>query len=153
MIEQTGGFIAHWDDDDWYGPTRLADQVAALQQLGAEACGLASPFFYDLRTGEEYSYHFPNCAYGATLMYTREFWQDRPFADIQVGETDPFLANRKPVSLLASWYVGMIHDGNTCRKALQTRYFTKGTGELIQNKLAADWSFYQSLREKMGVAA
>jgi hypothetical protein len=154
IINQTGGFIAHWDDDDWYGPTRLADQVALMQSHKYEVCGNDAPLFCDLRKGQFYRYHFANgCPYGATLMYTREFWQRRPFADTQIGETDPFMQGRWPVgSDGRDWYVGMIHDGNTVPKALKTRYYAP-CGDVYSQALGADWPFYQSLREKMGAAA
>jgi len=149
-----GPLIAHWDDDDWYGPTRLADQVSVLQSNAADVCGIDAPLFYDLRTGKAYRYHYADgCPYGATLMYTRKFWEARPFADVQVGETDPFMQGRWPApSVAGSWYVGMIHDGNTCPKALQSRYFTPYP-DLVCPGLIADWPFYRGLREKMGVAA
>jgi hypothetical protein len=51
-----------------------------------------------------------------------------------------------------SWYMGTIHDGNTCPKALNTKYFAPRECDLSL-ELGADWPFYQSLREKMGVAA
>ena len=35
-----GSVIAHWDDDDWYGPERLTRQVEALTAQGAAVCGL-----------------------------------------------------------------------------------------------------------------
>lgn len=150
-----GDLIAHWDDDDWYGPTRLADQVAAMQATKTDVCGLDSPLFYDLRTGQSYRYHFADgCPYGATLMYTRDFWARRPFGDIQVGETGPFMEGRHVRALDCAngdWFVGMLHDGNTCPKALRTKYFTPFPDLTLP--LGADWPFYQGLRERMGVAA
>src|SRR5260370_2444193 len=33
--EARGAIIAHWDDDDWYAPSRLSRQVAALEATDA----------------------------------------------------------------------------------------------------------------------
>lgn len=35
-----GPFVAQWDDDDVYHPQRLEAQLAALHQVGADACSL-----------------------------------------------------------------------------------------------------------------
>lgn len=162
-----GDLIAHWDDDDWYGPTRLADQVSAIQKYGVSVTGVNSPIFYDLRTGHAYRFFVSDeCMYGATLMYTRDFWTRRPFADVQVGETESFLSGRYGYALRDSaWFVGMIHDGNTCPKALNTKYYSPvgqpccTRSDLLAIPLSSpaafssDSSFYQGLREKMGVTA
>lgn len=46
-----GELIAHWDDDDWYAPRRLSNQVAALRESGARICGLRDLLYFDLRRG------------------------------------------------------------------------------------------------------
>jgi len=156
LVEACTGdsLIAHWDDDDWYGPERLADQVTVMCSRPLGVCGVDSPLFYDLRTGKSYHYQFASeCLYGATLMYTREFWQRRPFSDTQVGESGAFLDGRTGSFgvNLGDWFVGMIHDGNTVPKAIHTRYYMPYPDLALS--FGADWPFYQSLREKMGVAA
>ena len=44
--EARGVLIAHWDDDDWMAPWRLGYQVAALEEAGADLCGLDRLIFY-----------------------------------------------------------------------------------------------------------
>ena len=153
--------IAHWDDDDWYGPERLQLQVDAMQAQHADVCGLDSPLFYDLRTGKAYRYHCPirPYLYSATLMYTREYWARSPFPDIQVASATPFVWGAGRLDHAAflngtgsGWYVGMAHDGNTSPKDWKCAEYFKPEAD-IATGLGADWPFYQGLRDRMGGAA
>ena len=49
-----GHFVAQWDDDDWYGPTRLADQIDAIRQSGLQGCVLSRWLMYDMLTATAY---------------------------------------------------------------------------------------------------
>ena len=93
--------IAHWDDDDWSHPNRLAEQVALLQASGAEAVGYSDMLFWDERatllpnpapTGEawRYSGYLAKDVLGTSLMYWRKTWERVPFDDIMTGEDDRF---------------------------------------------------------------
>ncbi|HYI13238.1 MAG TPA: glycosyltransferase [Thermoanaerobaculia bacterium] len=42
--EARGEIIAHWDDDDWYGPTRLAVQVEPILSGDADITGMQNRF-------------------------------------------------------------------------------------------------------------
>lgn len=119
-----GEFIAHWDDDDWYGPTRLSYQLAQLQACGAMICGLDQVLFHQPQTGQAWQYRYPPnekpWAYGATLLYRRDWWQHHPFADVMIGEDNRFVWQAQPQQLLRlaeqRWYVGLVHERNTSRK-------------------------------------
>lgn len=41
--------IAHWDSDDWSHPQRIAEQVALLEQTGADLTGYRDAIFWDTR--------------------------------------------------------------------------------------------------------
>jgi glycosyltransferase involved in cell wall biosynthesis len=43
----SGYYFAQWDDDDWHGPTRLAEQIRALQKTGKQGCVLLRWVMYD----------------------------------------------------------------------------------------------------------
>lgn len=49
-----GHFVAQWDDDDWHGPTRLADQIGAIRQSGRVGCVLSRWLMYDVLTAMAY---------------------------------------------------------------------------------------------------
>src|SRR2546429_6589941 len=45
-----GALIAQWDDDDWYGPSRLSAQIVPLLANRADITGLTDPTFMDLES-------------------------------------------------------------------------------------------------------
>lgn len=49
-----GHYVAQWDDDDWYGPTRLAEQIGAIRQSGRVGCVLSRWLMYDVLTRTAY---------------------------------------------------------------------------------------------------
>ena len=92
--------IAHFDDDDWSHPGRLAEQVAFLQDSGAGVVGYSDLLFWNtlpsreqFRAGElgheAWLFRMMNKRNmaGASLCYWRETWQRVPFDDRKhVGE-------------------------------------------------------------------
>ena len=49
-----GHFVAQWDDDDWYGPTRLAEQIDAMRQSVRQGCVLSRWLMYDVLAAKAY---------------------------------------------------------------------------------------------------
>jgi glycosyltransferase involved in cell wall biosynthesis len=45
-----GHYVAQWDDDDWHGPTRLAEQIGAIRGSNKPACVLLRWVMYDEAT-------------------------------------------------------------------------------------------------------
>lgn len=85
-----GDVIAHWDDDDWIGPHRLARQWEALWRDGAAVVGAADLLHYAPLRAEAWRYSRqpgdrPGLC-GGTLMYRRDAWERHNFPDISVGE-------------------------------------------------------------------
>ena len=76
-----GELIMHWDDDDWSASHRISYQVETLLRERAELCGLRQMLFYNPTTSESWLYTYPANARlwlaGGSLLYTREFWQQR----------------------------------------------------------------------------
>ena len=78
----TGEIVAHWDDDDWYAPTRLRVQIEPLLSGEAEITALTAGVFFDLE-----SWAFWTCStrlhrrlfvedvHGGTLVYRRRVWE------------------------------------------------------------------------------
>lgn len=151
-----GDFIAHWDDDDWYGPDRITQQVTAMQAARGEVCGVERPLFLDLASGESYRFRPGRrpYLYCATLMYTREFWQRIGFPDMQTGSGIPFIwpasdlrrLDRAVVLDSSSWYVGLAHSGNTSPKDFRRVRFEPAAS--VQAAMGADWAFYEGCFEK-----
>ena len=124
--EASGEFICHWDDDDWYAPTRLSYQISDLQNSEVNLCGLSRLVFLDIRLGRAWRYSY--CSdkrvwlAGATLFYRRESWKNNPFDHLDTGEDNQFVFrfNREEIYRHDHhrFFVGLIHAANTRPKNL-----------------------------------
>jgi glycosyltransferase involved in cell wall biosynthesis len=94
-----GTFIAQWDDDDWYGPTRLEAQIAPLLAGEASITGLTTGMILDLPRWEFWrcapELHrrlFAEDVHGGTLVYRREVWERHArYPDQSLAEDAHFL--------------------------------------------------------------
>ncbi len=137
--EALGEVLVHWDDDDWSAPWRLRYQIEQLQEAGADICGLNRVWFYAIGEKRAWEYVYPPqqkpWVYGASLCYTREFWQKHPFPEIRLGEDTRFVwadARARVHALPDSRFlVALIHDKNTSRKrTTDSRYQPRDLGEI-----------------------
>lgn len=121
-----GDIILHWDDDDWYAPWRVGYEVAALEGGSFDVCGLAQPFFVDPAAGRAWQYVHPSnpaqWVCGATLCYRKSFWENHPFADVNIGEDSRFVASARGARIGVlddnRFFVARIHAGNSSPKPL-----------------------------------
>lgn len=149
-----GDLIAHWDDDDWMSPQRLSLQVAHLQNADAEICGLRDLLHYEIESGKAWLYRYPTHEHpwvaGCTLLYRRSTWDSRPFPEINVGEDSAFLWGISPDRLRAmpdsTFYVALIHSGNTGAKNLADPRWQRQTLDEVTRLLSFDRDFYIALR-------
>ena len=77
-----GTIIAHWDDDDWYGPDRLRAQVEPLLQNEADITALRETTFFCVDRWEfwrcspqEHQRLFVGDVHGGTLVFFRHIWE------------------------------------------------------------------------------
>jgi predicted O-methyltransferase YrrM len=146
----SGELVANWDDDDWIAPHRLSSQVRALLAGGGDVCGLSRMLYYEPATDRAWRYAYPwdssTWASDGTLLYTRDFWRINPFPDTSMGLDIRFLRPgrfRKLVSLQdETFYVGMIHRGNTSPKHTSRSVWQPVPGERIHRLLGDDLTFY-----------
>ena len=136
-----GEVLVHWDDDDWSAPWRLRYQIDQLRAEAADICGLSRVWFYAREEQRAWEYVYPSrqkpWVYGASLCYTREFWQRHPFPEIRTGEDTRFVwadararVHALPDSRLL---VALIHGNNTSRKRTSdSRYQPREVGEIEQ---------------------
>lgn len=121
--------IAHFDDDDWSAPTRLADQVAFLASSGAQVTGYWNMPFYDVMRDRVLVYDSKNPKYalGTSLMYQREFWKQHPFPDQTPEDTTWQNAHRSVVSQSAirdgvPLMIQTVHGGNASAKCVGGKF-------------------------------
>ena len=110
----TGEIIAHWDDDDYSAPERLANQVERLLETGKAVTGFHSMRFTDGVRWWNYE-GTRNYALGTSLCYRRDWWSTHRFPVVQVGEDNQFVA--------AAYAAGELmyatnHAGNTSPRKL-----------------------------------
>jgi glycosyltransferase involved in cell wall biosynthesis len=123
-VEQANGSLCQkMDDDDWYAPTFLETMTSAVRQSHAEVCGPTLAFllqflFFEVARWEIRRSHKSN-APGATLMFTRDAWEIRPFRPLFQDEDVWFFLDQirwggsiLPVHSLES-FMAVRHHGST----------------------------------------
>jgi len=94
-----GDLIAHWDDDDWYGPGRLAAQLAPIAAGAADVSGFVATPFFDVARGEMWTCSpelfarlFVHAVHGGTLVYARRLFDaTHRFPNVSIAEDAAFL--------------------------------------------------------------
>lgn len=146
----SGDIIVHWDDDDWMADWRVHYQVQQLVQHQADLCGLNCLYFFDPFAARGWEYCYPGTArpwvYGATLCYTRQFWQAHPFRPFDVGEDTRFVWSDPAAHVVAleenRWIAALIHEGNTGSKKTSDPGWKECPLGIISSMLSDDWRFY-----------
>lgn len=134
-----GELIAHWDDDDWMAPGWLSSQVKAMEDQGADICGLDKVFFYAPEGRRAWQYVYDGRSpwvCGGTLCYRRDFWRNAPFADINVGEDNAFVwapqHKRIVINPDQHLYVARVHPRNTSPKETFNRRWRSYPAEQVE---------------------
>lgn len=112
-----GEYIAHWDSDDWYSPTRLSEQIRVLRQSARPATGYNVLPFADDRIRRAWLYRgSPGYACGTSLFYLRAAWAGHRFdKGATWGEDNAFIRALKGrlVSVAGASIVARIHGAGT----------------------------------------
>lgn len=156
-----GPIIAEWDDDDWYGPQRLSQQVAPLLEGGADISGLTTCFL-DLARWQGWTCSpdlhrqmFLRDVHGGTLVFWRWVWERLgPYPSVPIAEDAMFLdAVCKQGALLRKLpndgsFVYLRHSHNTWRFVAGEHLDPAAWRALPVEDLipAEDRAFYQSYR-------
>jgi hypothetical protein len=146
-----GDLIVHWDDDDWSAPWRLSYQVEMFQKQDVDVSGLSAVFFCDLQAGKAWRYEYPfqrrPWVADATFCYRRSLWEASSFPDSSYGIDTTYLwkGAAKRVGALSdpSFYVAMVHSGNTSRKDVSDAWWHPHPISEIASLMGADWDRYK----------
>jgi glycosyltransferase involved in cell wall biosynthesis len=95
----TGDIIAHWDDDDWYSPQRLQQQVEPLLAATHDLTGLVNSFVLEMPSGQFWSTDgsvhkrmFVGDLHGGTLVYLRALWLEGiRYPEVNLAEDAAFI--------------------------------------------------------------
>jgi glycosyltransferase involved in cell wall biosynthesis len=122
-----GAIIAHWDDDDWYGPARISAQVEPILQDVADLTALDMRLVYDAAGARMWAFNGDLHArlmhmdmHCGTLVYQRSVWERLArFRSVNLGEDvlfvqDAFERGARLLKLPArDHFVYVRHAGNT----------------------------------------
>ena len=153
-----GRYIALWDDDDWYSPSRLTRQVRALE-AGFNVCGCADLLYYDIVKGKAFRYRYPTglppFLLGSTQCFTHEQWVMHPFMPIDVG-SDLYFVRSVPKELVhaisGAWFsVHIIHRSNIDPKNTGGRWWEPFPIEDFGAIMGDDWQYYAHPLEGVGL--
>jgi glycosyltransferase involved in cell wall biosynthesis len=121
-----GEIIAHWDDDDYSAPGRLADQMERLLESRKAVTGFHSMRFTDGTRWWKYE-GTRNYALGTSLCYRRAWWSTHRFPSVQIGEDNQFVAAAHAAGQLVTADAG------------ELMYATNHTGNTSPRKLGDNW--------------
>ncbi|HEY3628992.1 MAG TPA: glycosyltransferase [Terracidiphilus sp.] len=142
-----GTFIVHWDDDDWYTPSRVRRQIAPLLQSRAQVSGTSTLYYYNHEKDQAFRYEYRGnrpWVTGNTLAYRRVLWERRPFESIQVAEDVKFLAPLAPELICdlrdLELCVGTIHPANVSPKLTNGSFWAPEPAEKVRAILGREVS-------------
>jgi len=128
--EGAGELVAKWDDDDWFGPKRLAHQVEPIMVGTADIVSLVDDYavylpdgsFWRAEPRHRHPYH------DGTLVYRRSLLEQARFGDCSLLESAMFVEGAvsqgsRHVSLPAGEdFVYTRHQTNTWRFKIEDRF-------------------------------
>jgi glycosyltransferase involved in cell wall biosynthesis len=122
-IEQARGVMCQkMDDDDWYAPMFLDRMVGAVRDGQTEVCrptlSFVLPFlFFELASWQIRQSH-RSSAPGATMLFSRDAWENRPFRPLTIDEDTWFMLDLQrwgaEVVPVRAWdcYLALRHRGS-----------------------------------------
>jgi glycosyltransferase involved in cell wall biosynthesis len=138
-----GEIIVHWDDDDWYPPSRVTRQVRALIERSVDVCGTSVLYYYDRARERAFLYRYSGGGLpwvaGTTLAYRRHVWTHRPFPDVQVGEDAQFVwasADRVGDLRDPTLCIASLHTGNVSPKDTGGAYWSPAPIDEVRRIMA-----------------
>ena len=141
-----GDILVHWDDDDWHAPERLARQLAALDDSGADIVGLDTVDFLSDGGARGWRYKWQGrgrWVYGASLAYRRALWERHRFPAMRSGEDTRFVLDAPGARVHAmpdsDWLVARIHAANTSPKRTTGGYWQPQSPGPLLDRIAG-WS-------------
>jgi hypothetical protein len=156
-----GDVMVQWDDDDWYGPTRVSRQVAPLASGTADISGILKGYLMDLPAFRFYRGGPPlhdgylhSWIIAGTLAFTRHAWRSSGgYPDTSLGEEVSLLrqvserGGRVAPIVNDGMYVCVRHSANSWRLYYDADRGPGGWTELAPPDFipAEDLGFYRTL--------
>lgn len=137
-----GDVIVQWDDDDWYSPRRVENQIGWLLVSQKPVTGFNRFFYWDEQTRQAYEYRYNghgDYAAGSTQVYLKEWWAGHHFNPANTAEDSEFSRKAREAGALFSMpaeglMVARGHKGNTWRIPFGTPNFRPVDAKLLPAK-------------------
>ncbi|MFB4317351.1 glycosyltransferase [Actinomadura sp. 21ATH] len=156
-----GDVLVQWDDDDWYGATRLSRQVAPLAAGTADIAGILKGYLMDVPTFRFFKGGPPlhegdlhASIVAGTLAFTRSAWRSTGgYPDRSIGEEVALLravlerGGRVAPIVNDGMYICVRHQANSWRLYYDGRRGPSGWTEMPPPEFlpADDLAFYRDL--------
>ena len=156
-----GEIMVQWDDDDWFGPTRVSRQVAPLATGTADISGILKGYLLDLTTFRFFGGGPPlhegqlrAWIVAGTLAVTRHAWRSSGgYPDCSIGEEVALLrqvierGGRVASIVNDGMYMTVRHSANSWRLYYDSDHGPGGWTELAPPDFipADDLAFYRTL--------
>lgn len=161
IAESRGAIIAHWDDDDWYGDTRLSYQVTPLLRGHTDISGLNGQVYYDLCEnqfwfieGWLHTQMLNLDIHAGTILYRKSIWENiTKFQPVYCGEdaifvNEAFSAGAKVLDMPDhDTFVYVRHNKNTWKIPCGEYGHPNGWRRILPPKYMEvdDLNFYRSI--------
>jgi hypothetical protein len=156
-----GEIMVQWDDDDWFGPSRVSRQVAPLAAGTADISGILKGYLLDLTTFRFFGGGPPlhegqlhAWIVAGTLAFTRHAWRSSGgYPDTSIGEEVDLLrqvierGGRVAAIVNDGMYMTVRHSANSWRLYYDSDQGPGGWTELAPPDFlpADDLSYYRTL--------
>ena len=120
--------IAFMDDDDVYPNNSVLERTAMMLKYNKKECAFCTVIpCYDIAKYSSFmnapplDLHMSERVSEATLIFTRKFWEERPFGDTQIGEGNAFIRGREHMCRELSpqeVIVSLVHPKNTSSRKI-----------------------------------
>ena len=147
-------YIIHWDDDDWYGNTRIEEQITFLEQN--KSFGMcATGSYFALEVGTERCFRLDqNWAGTASWCERKDFHDQYPFQDSNKDDNDWYqtyqllMKSPCPISFMGTepseWFVMICHKSNTSEKHTYN-YYDATNNDVEFTMGSSDYEYYLGL--------
>jgi len=141
-----GEIVCNWDDDDWYSPSRILDQVSRLMGSGKAVTGYHRFWYWDEVTRSAYEYFFNGVgeyAAGSSQCYLKQYWVEHHYKFANTAEDTDFSFQAKKLNQLTSTPAGGLmvargHAGNSWRHPFGSVNFPHARATDLPEKFRKD---------------
>lgn len=110
-----GDYFMQWDDDDWYGDTRIEDQYNYLKDKNGDMCTLSQILIYNYVDKEAYLSH--KRVWECSLLCDKRLFDVVKYQNVAKGEDSYFLNALNDYNMVQmdkpELYVRTYHGNNT----------------------------------------